>query len=109
MGALRLLPDACVPRKLKDALTPHATSTARERGWNRLPDGPLLDAMAGEIDVLITVDRSLPFQQRLHDRPFAVVVLRAKTNRLEDLLPLVPALLQVLNEVKPGEIREITE
>ena len=95
--------------QVEGALAPHTTSTARERGWKRLADVALLDAMAGEIDALITVDRGLPFQQRLHDRPFGVAVLRATTNRLEDLLPLVPALLQVLNEVKPGEVREITE
>jgi hypothetical protein len=63
--------------------------------------------MAGEIDALITVDRGLPFQQRLRERPFAVIVLRAKSNRLDALRPLVPALLQVLDEVKPGEVREI--
>jgi len=34
---------------------------------------------------------------------------RAPSNRLPDLLPLVPALLQMLCHVKPGEIREIPE
>jgi hypothetical protein len=82
--------------------------TARERGWNRLRNGALLDAMAGEIDALITVDKGMLFQQRLDDRPFAVIVLRAKSNRLDHLLPLVPALLQVLGEAKPGAVREIT-
>jgi hypothetical protein len=65
--------------------------------------------MAGQFDVLITVDKSMPFQQRLDERPVAQVVLRALSNRLPDLLPLVPALLQVLSEMKPGEVREITE
>ena len=63
--------------------------------------------MAGQFDVLVSVDKSIPFQQRLSKRPFAVVVLRARTNRLADLLPLVPALLKALDEVKPGEVREI--
>jgi uncharacterized protein DUF433 len=31
----------------------------------------------------------------------------SKKQRLPDLLPLVPALLQILHEVKPGEVREI--
>jgi hypothetical protein len=55
----------------------------------------------------LQVNRSVPYQQRLHDRPFAVVLLRAKSNRLIDLLPLVPALLRALDEVKPGDVREI--
>jgi hypothetical protein len=65
--------------------------------------------MAGQFDVLITVDKNMPSQQRLDERPVALVVLRALSNRLPDLLPLVPALLQVLSEMKPGEVREITE
>jgi hypothetical protein len=36
-----------------------------------------------------------------------VILLRARSNRLERLLPLVPALLQVLGEVRPGEVREV--
>ncbi len=34
-------------------------------GWGDLDDGPLLDAMAGRFDALVTVDRSLPTEQRL--------------------------------------------
>jgi hypothetical protein len=104
---VRLLLDACIPRKLKYSLAGHDVWTARERRWNGLQDGPLLDAIAGEIDVLITADKGLRYQQRLQGRSFAVIVLRARTNRLDSLQPLVPALLQILSEVKPGEVREI--
>ncbi len=76
-------------------------------GWADLDDGPLLKAMAGMFDVLVTVDKSLPKQQRLSARPFGVVVLRAKTNRLIDLVPLMTALQQALLELKPGEVREL--
>jgi len=64
--------------------------------------------MAGRFDALVTVDKSMRFQQRLHDRPVFVILLRANSNRLIDLLPLVPALLAALDDVKPGEVREIT-
>jgi len=77
-------------------------------GWADLDDGPLLDAMAGSFDVLVTVDKSLPKQQRVHARPFGIVVLRAKTNRLADLLPLVPELRATLNGLRSGEVRELT-
>ncbi len=83
----------------------HEVQTAPEMGWGDLDDGPLLDAMAG--DALVTVDKSLPKQQRLTKRPFAVIVLRAKTNRLTDLLPLVPALRLAIEKRRPGQIREL--
>ncbi len=78
-------------------------------GWSDLDDGPLLDAMAGPFDFLVTVDKSIPDQQQISVRPFAVVVLRAKTNRLADLLPRVPALHLALEEMKPGQVRVLTD
>jgi predicted nuclease of predicted toxin-antitoxin system len=97
---VRILLDGCVPRRLAEELSMHEVSTAPKMGWGDLDDGPLLDAMAGRFDVLVTVDKSLPKQQRLGDRPFAVV-LRSKTNRLADLLPLIPALRLTIEELLP--------
>jgi hypothetical protein len=64
--------------------------------------------MAGRCGVLVTVDKSLPKQQRIDNRPLAVVVLRAKTNRLADLLPLTPKLRQVLENARAGQVYEIS-
>lgn len=96
-----------MPSRLASGLPGHEVRTAPEMGWADLDDGPLLDAMAERFDVLVTVDKSLPKQQRISDRPLAVVVLRAKTNRLADLLPHVPALRALLQNVRPGEVYEI--
>lgn len=105
---MRVLLDGCVPKRLANELTEHEVKTAPEMGWADLDDGPLLEAMAGRFDVLVTVDKSLPRQQRLDNRSFAVVVLRARTNRLVDLLPLVPALRRAIGELRPGQVRELT-
>lgn len=106
---MRVLLDNCVPWRLAERIHGHDVASVIDLGWAGLTNGRLLDAMTGQFDVLVTVDKSMPFQQRLDDRPLALVVLRALSNRLPDLLPLVPALLQVLNEVKSGDVREITE
>jgi hypothetical protein len=53
---MRILLDACVPRGLRRSLVGHDVSTAREMGWNKLPDGPLLDVIAGVFDAFVTVD-----------------------------------------------------
>jgi hypothetical protein len=76
-------------------------------GWGDLNNGALLDAMTGQFDSLVTVDKRLPQQQHITDRPFGVVVLRARSNRLADLLPLVPALLAALAGLGPGGIHEV--
>lgn len=104
---LRVLLDNCVPWRLADRCHGHDIESVIDLGWDTLKNGLLLDAMTGRFDVLVTVDKSMPFQQRLSSRPFGVILLRARTNRLADLLPLVPALLRALGEIKPGEVREI--
>jgi predicted nuclease of predicted toxin-antitoxin system len=105
---MRILLDNCVPRRLADHIQGHEVANVVDLGWADLKNGTLLEAMARNFDALVTVDSSMPFQQRLDDRPFALVVMRAKSNRFTDLLPLVPALLDALAEVKPGEVREIS-
>ena len=104
---MKILLDACVPRRLRDRLSGHEVRTAPDMGWGDLNNGALLDAMAGQFDALVTVDKRLPEQQHVKDRPFGVVVLRAKSNRLSDLLPLVPALLAALCKLKPGMVNEV--
>jgi hypothetical protein len=65
-------------------------------GWAGKRNGELLTLAAAQFDVLITVDQNLQRQHDLTKYNLAVVVLRANTNRLQDLRPLVPVLLQML-------------
>jgi predicted nuclease of predicted toxin-antitoxin system len=106
---VRILLDACVPRKVARELRGHEVKTARQMGWHNSRDSELLDRMAGQFDVLTTMDKSLRYQQLLQHRPLAILVLRAKSNRLPDLLPLVPNMLQALNGVKSGQVIEVSE
>ena len=105
---MRVLLDACVPKGLRRSLAGHEVQTAHEMGWGDLDNGNLLDAMQGAFEVLVTVDKRLPSQQHVKDRPLGVAVLRANSNRLADLLPLVPALLAALSTLEPGTVKEIT-
>jgi hypothetical protein len=99
--------DACVPRQLIRELKGHEVRTAAEMGWGDLDDRPLLDAMDGLFDVFVTVDKRLPQQQRIPGRSFGVVLLRAPSNRLADLLPLVQALREAIDDLSPGQTREL--
>jgi predicted nuclease of predicted toxin-antitoxin system len=101
--------DNCVPRRLAAVIEGHVVECVVDLGWAALTDGELLDRMTGRYDALLTVDRGIRHQQRLRDRPFCIVLLRARTNRLADLLPLVSAMQDILKQVQPGEMREIGE
>jgi hypothetical protein len=46
--------------------------------------------------VFVTVDRNLTFQQHLAKFDIAVILLRAQTNRLADLVALVPDMVSAI-------------
>lgn len=106
---MRVLLDACVPKGLGKYLSDHEVRHAPELGWGNLDNGDLLDAMEGRFEILVTVDKGIPKQQRMIDRPVGIAVLRAKSNRLQELTPLVPLLLAVLPNIEPGMVQEISE
>lgn len=73
-------------------------------GWATIRNSDLLVLAEGQFDAFVTVDRNLSFQQDLLRFSIAVIVLRARTNRLADLRPLVPQLLEALQRAAHGEV-----
>jgi hypothetical protein len=71
-------------------------------GWSTIRNGELLALAEKEFDVFVTVDRNLSFQQNIPAFAIAVVVLRARSNRLADLRPLIAALLTAISNAKKG-------
>jgi hypothetical protein len=82
----------------------HDVRTVPEAGWAGMKNGALLRAATGNVDIFITIDSNLAFQQTLDILPFAVVILVARTNRLSDLLPLVPDIRNALDSATSGQI-----
>ena len=99
-----MLLDECVDQRLAEHILGHDVKTVPEAGWAALKNGELLRRAEQSFDVFITVDRHLPFQQSLPRYSIAVIVLRARSNRVADLRTLVPQLLEVLPAAKPGEV-----
>ena len=104
---MKILLDACVPQDLRHEISEHDVQTARFAVLHELTDSDLLDAIEGRFELLISTDANLQYQQNLKERSFAVLVLRARTNRLPDLLELIPELLKSLGNLRPGQVHEI--
>jgi hypothetical protein len=96
--------DECVDRRLARDITSHEVRTARDQGWTGIANGRLLALVAQSFDVFVTVDRNLAFQQNVATLPIAVVVLRARTNRLADLRPLLSELMRAITSSPRGVV-----
>jgi len=106
---MRILLDECVPRRLRREFPGHDVHTVPEMGWAGKKNGELLQLMAGQsFEVLLTVDQNIRHQQSWQAAGVAAVVLVAASNRLADLLPLMPSALATLGSIKPGDVVEIT-
>ena len=93
---MNVLLDECVDRRLARDLANHEVATVPKRGWAGINNGALLRLAEKEYDVFVTVDRKLSTQQDLSKFNIAVVLIRSRSNRLEDIRPLVPELLEAL-------------
>jgi hypothetical protein len=63
--------------------------------------------MGGEYDALVTMDRGIEFEQNLATVAVGVLLVRAPSNRMVHLQPLVPAILDALPTLKPGQLNRI--
>ena len=107
---MRILLDECLPARLRQDFPGHEILTVPRVGWAGNKNGKLLRLIAesGKFDVFLTMDKSLSHQQQLKDLPFAVVVLRAISNRFEYTHPLIPEVLRRLAEFQPGQVSVVS-
>jgi predicted nuclease of predicted toxin-antitoxin system len=105
---MRILLDEMMSSKLGRELAGHDVSTVQHEGWAGLTNGALLDAIASRFGVFITMDKGMRYQQHLVGRPFGIIEVRAASNSIRALLPVVPRLRAVIAEIQPGEIVTIS-
>ena len=105
---MKILLDECIPRKLKYSLPDHECHTVPEAGLAGQKNGALLDlAESAGFEIFVTMDKGLEYEQNLAGRSIAILILRAKSNRLADLLPLAPDILRTIKLARKGEIHPI--
>ena len=106
---MRLLLDESLPRPLRRELRGHDVVTVPEMGWGGRTNGDLLRLAKARFDAFLTADQNLEYQQNLSVADIPVIVLCSRTNRLQDLRPLIPKLLSVLGEqLEPGSLIQIS-
>jgi predicted nuclease of predicted toxin-antitoxin system len=92
---MKLLLDEYLPRKLKREFLGHEALTIDEAGFKGLKNGRLIQSASEKgFEVLISADKNIEHQQNKANLPLAILVLSAKNNRIESLLPLMTEALE---------------
>jgi hypothetical protein len=98
--------DHSTPAPLASYLIGHTVTKAKDRGWDRLSNGDLLDEMerAG-FEVLLTADKNIRYQQNLTGRKIAIVVL--STPRWPIVRLHIESIAAAINAAAPGSYVEV--
>jgi len=96
---MRLLLDENLPKRLKLDYPEHEIYTVRDREWNGIKNGELLNLLLeNNFDALLTFDKNLQHHQNFIKYSITVFVLSAKINSYEELTKLTPAVKEHLNQ-----------
>lgn len=82
-------------------------TTVSRQGWNGMRNGELLERAAAVFDALVTMDRGIEHQQNLRKYTISVVLISAKSNRIEDIRPAMLRVNEVLKEAQPGHVTHV--
>lgn len=105
---MKLLLDENLPHQLRHEIPGHDCSTVAFMGWGGVENGELLRRAAGAgFDALLTKDANVQYEQNLVNLPLAVVIIHAASNDVDDIRPLLPALLAELTSLSAKQVTHV--
>jgi predicted nuclease of predicted toxin-antitoxin system len=105
---MRVLLDEQLDRRLKPLFdADFYVRTVEEQGWKGTKNGELLRLAQTAFDVFVTMDKSIEYQHNLSLIRLGIVFISARTNRYQDVAPLIPEVNQVLRVLQVGQIARV--
>ncbi|MBV9154932.1 MAG: hypothetical protein JO097_01630 [Acidobacteriaceae bacterium] len=103
---MKVLLDENLAHRLRTKLGPHEVFTVTYKGWTGLNNGELLrTAEENGIEIFLTGDQTLTYEQNLTGRRIAIVALSSvEWDILKHHLPLIIA---ALHNAQPGTFQEV--
>lgn len=107
---MKIIVDECLPHRLAKALSrhDHEAVLVQKAGYGGLKDRALLKEIHGKFDAFVTIDSNLTYQQNLSQNSVGIVVLGALSNTFDDIEPLIPDILKILETLKPGDVAYVS-
>ena len=79
-------------------------TTVSRQGWKGRRNSELLQQAEAAFDVLVTMDRSIEHQQNLSKYNIGVILISARSNRIQNIQPAMLRVNEVLRKVQPGQV-----
>ena len=90
--------------------TEHEVYTVRDLKWNGIQNGALLRLLKdNNFGCWIVVDKNLKYQQNMSALPCLIIVLDVKRNTLRHITPLLPAIIETLDNLPSERLIVISE
>ena len=81
----------------------HVTTVDRQ-GWKGKRNGELLEQASETFDVLVTMDKSIEYQQNISEYAIGVIIISARSNKLQDILPVMPEVNKMISDLQTGQV-----
>jgi hypothetical protein len=104
-----VLLDENVPHGVRGLIAGQDVSTIAYMSWQGLENGALLSRAAEGFDVLVSIDAGIGYEQNLRDIPLSVVLVREPSNTLDDIRPLISAILEAIESMGEKELVRVGE
>ena len=102
---MTIIIDECLPKRLTQFFQDVTVWTVPQMDLGGTKDTELLEILdAKNIDIFITIDGNIEYQQQFKNRTFGTVVIRAVSNRFSDLVHLKEQIIKATQMVQNGEI-----
>lgn len=105
---MTIIIDECLPKRLTRLFAGHRVRTVLQIGLAGSKDSDLLRELdKRNIDLFVTIDGNIEYQQQFHHRHFGTIVIRSVSNRFADLAHFESALQDAADTIQPSQIIHI--
>ena len=106
---MKIIIDECLPKRVTQFFEKDSAYTVPQIGLSGSKDTELLEELDKRgIDVFVTIDGNIEYQQQFLKRIFGTVVILAVSNRFSDLEHLKAKILEAVYSVSKGYIEHVS-
>jgi len=105
---MKIIIDECLPKRVAYFFTDQDVWTVPQIGLAGYKDTDLLNELNNrKIDIFITIDGNIEYQQQFENRVFATIIIRSVSNRFSDLKHFEKTLTEIIQTIEPGTVTHI--